>query len=201
MAWAVLLAFGRVYLSSSKLYLFLIWNLFLAWVPFYMISFIRAREKYAQRKTLVALAAGAWLLFFPNTLYIITDLFHLRPRSPIPLWYDLVLIFSFLWAGLVLGVKSLWDLEKLLEQWLNKRLVRLLSVCFLFAASYGIYLGRFERWNSWDILTDPLLLLGSVWSHFSNPFENASVWKMTLIFGIMINALFFTFDQIKRNKI
>jgi len=200
-----LFAFGlslvRVYFSHSRLFLFLNWNLFLAVVPYLLISYISMKESLRNNKKMVIAISFIWLVLFPNTLYILTDLFHLRPRLPIPVWFDLILIFSFLWAGIVLGFKSLWDLEVLFKQWFNNYAVHVVSVILLYVTAYGIYLGRFERWNSWDIMTDPIALLSAISFHFSQPVAHREVWALTILFGTLLNTMYWTFYLIKRKKL
>ena len=93
---AVLLIIFRVFYSGSITFVFLIWNLFLAWVP--VIFALLARRW--RRIPLLALAAGfVWLLFLPNAPYLVTDLIHLRPRAAAPFWYDLITLFTFALLG------------------------------------------------------------------------------------------------------
>lgn len=199
--FAFCLSLVRVYFSHSKLFLFLNWNLFLAVVPYLLISYISMKESLRANKKIVIVISFIWLVLFPNTLYILTDLFHLRPRFPIPIWFDLILIFSFLWAGIVLGFKSLWDLESLFKQWFNNYAVHVASVLLLYLTAYGIYLGRFERWNSWDIMTDPIALISAISYHFSQPVEHREVWALTFLFGTLLNTIYWTFYLIKRKKL
>ncbi len=108
---AVTLLIFRFYWSDSLTYWSLTWNLFLAWVPLLISKTIRANEK---RLTTVALipVIGLWLLFFPNAPYILTDLFHLETRGGMPKWFDLLMVLTFAWTGLILGFASLMDIQQ-----------------------------------------------------------------------------------------
>jgi uncharacterized membrane protein len=148
----------RTALSGTMEYDFLLWNLFLAWLP---LAMAYTASTFAQKRRFVALtvpfAAALWLLFFPNAPYILTDLFHLRhPREVIPVWYDTLLINWFAWTGILLGIFSLFIMHDIVRRafgrvtgWVFVAIVG--SLC-----GVGIYIGRFLRWNSWDILFHPI---------------------------------------------
>lgn len=93
----------RFVYTDTKVFLFLNWNLFLAFVPWAVSSLMMLRPKLRQSKWMFALLLCMWLLFFPNAPYILTDLFHLHISSSMPVWFDLVLILSFAWTGLLFG--------------------------------------------------------------------------------------------------
>lgn len=107
------------------------------------------------------LLGAAWLLFFPNAPYIVTDFLHLKPRGPVPLWYDCVLLFSFAWNGALFGFYSLRIMHAMVERLTGpvRGWLFVFFVCVL--AGLGVYLGRFERWNSWDIVHRPAPLIQS----------------------------------------
>lgn len=155
--FSVVLFRFRTILSASDEYAFLLWNIFLAWMP---LGFAYAAESFSwNRKTLLLImpfAAVLWLLFFPNAPYILTDLFHLSsPKEGVPIWFDTLLILWFSWTGLLLGMVSLFMMQNIIRREFGRITgwVFVLSVGFL--ASLGIYIGRFLRWNSWDVLLNP----------------------------------------------
>jgi uncharacterized membrane protein len=90
----------RVVYTKQYLFVWLGWNLFLALVPFFITNAAIRRPQWIERNSRFAILFTVWLLFIPNSFYIITDLFHLRMRSEVPLWFDLALIFSFAWNGI-----------------------------------------------------------------------------------------------------
>ena len=147
----------RLEYSGILRYRFLIWNLFLAWIPF-MISYftytltIRRRWIYL----FIPVAAFLWLIFFPNAPYILTDFQHLAYGSKeLPVWYDVMMLIWFAFTGLLLGMVSLYLMQEVVRRefgrWVGWAFV--IAVAGLSAA--GVYMGRFLRWNSWDILRDP----------------------------------------------
>jgi uncharacterized membrane protein len=159
-ALACFLLAVRVALIGNARQLFLVWNLFLAWVPlFFALTAVCIAQTRPQRRGWFMAAAAAWLLFFPNAPYILTDLIHLGPRAHSRYWTDLVLILMFALIGLVLGFLSLFLMQRLVARrhgwpagWLFVFVVAALS-------GFGIYAGRFLRWNSWDVVFSPVDLV------------------------------------------
>lgn len=186
----------RYYISDTKVFLFLNWNLFLAIIPFLVSTFI-SKFQVKSKSALVALIV-IWILFFPNSPYILTDLFHLRARNIVPIWYDLIVILSYAWTGLMFGFVSLLQIEKLLSEFLNKKFIVLLSILFLFISSFGVYLGRFLRWNSWDILSDPFGLFKDISYRIIYPSENPRTWGLTILMGILLNLMYFSIKLFRK---
>ncbi|MBN1252816.1 MAG: DUF1361 domain-containing protein [Bacteroidales bacterium] len=195
-----LLSLLRVYLTGSKLFLFLNWNLFLAFIPLFFSTLIVLNPKMKNKKLPLILLLILWILFFPNALYIITDLFHLRIHSLMPAWFDLILILSFAWTGFLFGFLSLIDIENLLSEYTNTKFISLISVFLLFAASFGIYLGRYLRWNSWDIIISPFALINDIIERFINPFSHTGTWGMTILFGLLLNMFYWSIKFLKSEK-
>lgn len=195
------LSLFRVYLSGTKTFLFLNWNLFLAFVPWVLTSIIIVNNHLKHKSIVIAFLLFTWLLFFPNAPYILTDLFHLRLNSNIPLWYDLVLILTFAWTGLLYGFLSLFDIEKIFVEKFKIKWISFLSSILLFVTSFGIYLGRYLRWNSWDILNNPMGLFNDILHRFTFPMEHPRTWGVTIFMGILLNIMYWSFKFIKKNNI
>ncbi len=143
------------------------------------------------RYTFILLAL-AWLLFFPNSPYILTDLFHLHERDGMPKWFDLILILSFAWAGLLFGFMSLFQIEKILLEKLNQVKTNTILVTLLFISSFGVYLGRFLRWNTWDIISNPIDLLADIADRFIHPLSHGRTWGITLLMGTLLSFIYFS---------
>lgn len=179
------LLIGRLYISSSTCYIFLIWNLFLAWIPLYFSQ--KLSDVPSERKNWKILVLFlSWLVFFPNAPYIITDLFHLVPKRNVPLWYDLVLIMSFAWNGLLLGFVSLMEIHQALLKMFSVKSTWAIIGSILLLSGYGIYLGRFERWNSWDIITHPFRLVRHIFLNFQDPEALPRIIGVTFSFGVFL---------------
>lgn len=171
-----LLSVFRCFYSGSNVFLFLNWNLFLAFIPWACSSIIILYPRLQEKKLIAIALLCIWLLFFPNAPYILTDLFHLKLQLNMPVWFDLALIISYAWTGLLLGFMSLADIEGLLKRFLAPKQTIFFSTLLLFLGSFGIYLGRYLRWNSWDIINEPLKLLYDIGDRFINPFNHPRTW-------------------------
>ena len=194
----LLLSLFRVGYTESRMFFFLNWNLFLAFIPWALSSGLMLYPRLQHKKRFMALTLGVWLLFFPNAPYILTDLFHLQLELTMPVWFDLVLILSFAWVGLMFGLKSLWDIEYLMQFWVKPKWIPVVSMLLLFLGSFGIYLGRFLRWNSWDIIQQPVALLYDVGDRFINPFAHPRTWAVTLLMWVFLSMVYWFFRLLRK---
>lgn len=177
---------------------FLLWNLFLAWIPFGLSVLLQ--YAYFQKATPSFVLLALWLLFFPNAPYIITDLFHLKPRDPIPYWYDLIVLFWAAWNGLLLGFISLMNVERFLSTRFQSRIVAVIINCCLVLCAFGVYAGRFLRWNSWHVVTEPTTIARDVKFIAFNPEDNLKTWAVTFIFSILMILGYKTLRQLQNLK-
>ncbi len=183
----------RVIRTHTIMFLFIPWNLLLAAVPLYISYRLRQTEN---KRTSAALFA-AWLLFFPNAPYIITDLFHLQQRPSIPLWYDLILLFSSAVLGVIVGFLSLVNIERYLAPMIKERTLPWVILCFFMLCGYGIYLGRYPRWNSWDVIAQPFSLFADILQDIIHPFRNKECWMLTVLFGTWLYMLYRYFKKMR----
>jgi uncharacterized membrane protein len=189
---ATLLA-GRFYLSRSITFGFLAWNLVLAWVP-YLASLWASHNhhRYPGRWWRLLLPGALWLAFFPNAPYIMTDFWHLRERLPIPMWYDLGMLAAFAWTGLFLAVHSLRTMHGLVSDTLGRALGWLFVLAVAGLGGLGIYLGRFLRWNSWDLVLNPRSVLADVALRLANPLQHPRTFGVTLLFAALLLVSYLT---------
>jgi len=190
----------RLIYTDSILFLFLNWNLFLAFVPWFFSSLLIVYPSLQKRTVFVFSVLGIWLLFFPNAPYILTDLFHLKRNLLMPIWFDLLLILSFAWTGLMFGFISLWNIERVLKGFIKNNWVTFISTSLLFVGSFGIYLGRYLRWNSWDIIQQPLELIYDISDRVTNPFKHPTAWGMTILMGIFLNIIYWSFKLVRKER-
>ena len=181
----------RMYDSQSTTFVKMIWNLFLAWVP---LVAAMAMVESNKPKVLIVLAAF-WLLFFPNSPYLITDLVHLEP-SPSYHWYDIALFYTFAFTGLLTGVISTLIVYGKLRAFFEINISRIIIMVCMYAAGFGVYVGRFLRWNSWDVAVRPMHLVETMWQHVLHPMEYKLAWGVTLMGGSLLFAVFLFFDAI-----
>jgi len=186
-AVSVILARARMAYSNSDDYISLVWNLILAWIPFIFASV--AYVVSWSRKLLfivVPVCALVWLAFFPNAPYILTDFQHLTTNfSNAPLWYDVLMLVWFAWTGLFLGVVSLYLMQEIVTRTFGRATGWIFTIVVTVLSSIGIFLGRFYRWNSWDILGDPLPIAQDVMGWLRHPFANLRVYGFTLLFTLL----------------
>lgn len=184
--WCATLLVLRMERSGSLFYGFLLWNLFLAWIPWLTARAFRASSRRRSPRFLRFGWFTLWLLFLPNAPYVLTDLLHLASRPPVPLWYDLALLFSCAGTGLLLGYISLLEVQGTVEEQLGRMAGWIVAAGSLFLSGFGIYLGRFLRRNSWDPLTDPAGLFRDISDRLLNPTSYPRTYAVTLIFGISL---------------
>ena len=187
----------RIFTEVSITYAFLIWNLALAYIPYLLSRKLITLKPGVVSVSLLAL----WLLFFPNAPYLITDFIHLHRRPTDSFWIDLVVFYSFALNGLAIGFVSLNKVYQWLQKFYHRSVAMITVHVALSAAAFGIYLGRIERWNSWDLFMDPFQLIHNIY-HLLFPLgEQIHVWMFTLLFGVFLTAHYYFFlhvsDQFK----
>lgn len=182
--------------SRSTTFMYLIWNLFLAWVP-YLISL--SLEKLPAKKLLAVPVLLAWLVFFPNAPYIVTDLLHVRYRYGVPLWYDVMTLFSFAWTGLMLGYLSLMEVQRFLEKRLEEKQARALVWAAILLCSFGVYVGRYQRWNSWDLFTQPYQLFWEVAAVVTHPSAYLGTLGLAVVMSGVLGVGYLTLKTISND--
>ena len=198
-AMSVMLVLFRMEWSGKLFGVFLIWNLFLAWLPFVFALLLAAVNKTSSSRVKKVLLFGAWLLFFPNSPYILTDLFHLKLRD-VPLWFDLILILSFAWNGLLLGYASLFEIQHFLKSKVSAIKVNCFIAALMVLCSFGIYLGRYPRWNSWDIITNPIDLFSDIFNMLIHPLHNTRMVGVTFFFSLFLTVSYWTLSTLINYK-
>lgn len=177
-------------MSGSSHFFFLNWNLFLAGIPLLCSGLLLHNNHITKAKVLFLLPM--WMIFFPNAPYILTDLFHLNKINSMPQWFDLIMILLYAWTGLFAGFKSLQDIQCLLAKFMTKRRSMVIVVLLLFVAAFGVCIGRFERWNSWDLLLQPHAVLHDIAEKFTDPMGHLPTWGVTLLLGTLLNVIWFS---------
>ncbi len=179
------LIFARGWYVHDLKFRFLVWNLFLALVP----AFASAATVVADRRrarVLAVVCAAVWLLFLPNAPYLITDLVHLKPRPPVPYWFDILLFTAFAGAGILAAFSSFRDIEYVVARRFGRLASWAVLVVAAFASGFGIYLGRVERLNSWDLFTQPAGLLSAVTERLFAPWTQPRALAVTLLHGAVV---------------
>lgn len=201
MGFSVLLVLLRIFHTGSLLFGFMIWNLFLAYIPYALTSWMSTRPQGISRRTFFIPLALVWLLFIPNSFYILTDLFHLPGQNDggsVPAWYDLALILSFAWNGLLLGVLSVRQMEKFLLKGSSVREELLFLYPVMWLNALGVYIGRYLRYNSWDVIKNPFELLDDIARMIIHPLRNQPAWDMILCFSILMTLIYVMMKRISK---
>ena len=140
--------------------LFIFFNLFLAWIPL-LLALVLA-DQHPRNRTLWWLVLGLWLLFLPNSPYVLTDVLHLRWVDSAPSWRFTIQILTLAVTGLLIGMVSLQLIHtELRRRWGRTRAWWAIGLAIALA-SFGVSIGRFGRWNSWDTITQPKLLMRDI---------------------------------------
>ena len=182
----------RIIKTGHLSYAFLAWNLFLAYVPYFISEWLGKHPRIlASRLKLLALVF-IWIVFMPNSFYILTDLFHLNNMSKGDSWYDLTLIFSFAWNGILFGILSINKMETLLKNSKGKFTAGFIICVVMLLNAFGVYVGRFLRFNSWDIFTNPFSLVPELLDIVCNPYDYRYVWAMSFCFAFFMAILYYT---------
>jgi uncharacterized membrane protein len=192
MAFSVVLLMIRMKLNQSFFFLFLVWNLFLAVIPYAISTYLMSQQQLS--KLGLVFYFGIWLLFLPNAPYIITDLLHLRMSDQHFMWLDVLLVTSFAYNGLVLFFLSINDMNVILNRFLNKSKCHWLITIIFFLTGFGMYLGRFLRYNSWEIIQNPLALTSDIFDIIIHPNQHLEAWIFTASFGMFLMVGFRMFN-------
>ena len=197
--FSCLLLMARVAETGKFTYAFLLWNLFLAFVPYGITQWLSRNVQVIESKWKLAIVLLVWLLFIPNAFYIITDLFHLEHFDQAPKWFDLLMVFSFAWNGLLLGIISVRKVQLILNMVSGRILSNLAVFIVMWLNAFGVYLGRYLRFNSWDIITKPFSLAGEMLEILFHPLQNKMEWGMITVYAIFMSLLYITISKLSEN--
>jgi uncharacterized membrane protein len=163
-------------------------NLVLAWIPLSVALLIRYLPALrGWRRLWFWLALVIWVLFYPNAFYLVTDFTHLGddPSDGVAKWFDLLMITSFASGGMFLGCLSLYLMQLFVQQRFSGRIGWSFAITMLALGSFGIYMGRVLRLNSWTIISHPFRLFGRI----SGLTQAATLWE-----AVAFSATFFFFS-------
>jgi uncharacterized membrane protein len=202
-----MLAF-RIAYSGRRGYWSLPWDLFLAWIPLLLATAVERIGVTRKRLTVgMLLLAFGWLLFFPNAPYLVTEFMHLSPRhaiydgppriphvwpadwgvrADIPVWFDVLMLATYAWTGLLLGFFSLHLIHGVAARVAGRIWGWLVVVVGVGLCAFGVSLGRFERWNSWDLLAKPVSLASDVSDRVFNPLAHPRTSAVTIGFAAFL---------------
>ncbi len=176
-------------------YRFMVWNLFLAWIP--LVCALAAERL---RGAGAVIAGVVWLAFFPNAPYIITDLVHLRGQGSWLFWVDMIMLLSFAMTGLLLGYLSLYVMQKKVAGRFGRSAGWAFALGTLALSGFGIYIGRFERFNSWDVVFNPIELAQQIWQIFRHPFDHLPAYAVSALFAVFLVGMYLALYHFTRQS-
>jgi uncharacterized membrane protein len=189
---------ARIAITKTGYFLFLVWNVFLASIPYAITMYLS--EKKDLRKAGQVFAFIVWLLFLPNAPYIITDLYHLKRSTPHLIWLDTLVIITFAITGLVLFYCSLNKMLKIIKKHYNIKHEKIVVILICFLSAFGMYIGRYLRYNSWELLSNPKPLGVDILGILLQPKENSNAWLFTILFGLFLSLGYFIFKHLTLKK-
>lgn len=185
-----------LYLVGARFYgagplWFLNWNLLLAWIPLLASTTL---VHYLKQKPWVSwyglLLTIVWMAFIPNSFYMITDLVHLNYYESNSALFYVVILFSFALNGLILGYTSLYQIHRQLIKRLGAKAAHYYVATVLLLCSFAIYLGRYLRWSTWDIVANPAGLLFDVSDRIINPVAHGQTFQITALVFVLLGSFY-----------
>src|SRR5215217_5861728 len=202
-AICITLVVARIAYSDSGRHIGLIWNLFLAWIPFMLAYFAHAVSwRRATLYLVIPMIAFLWLIFFPNAPYMLTDLQDLARRATdAPLWYDVIIVVWSSWTGMLLGVISLYLMQDIIIRSFGRAAGWIFVFVISALSSFGIYIGRFVRLNSWDILQNPAETAQRILGLVIDPSRRLAAFTILYtIFFLFVFLLLYSFSHMLREQ-
>lgn len=170
---------------------YLVWNLFLAWLPLlFAIRLTRVLMDKLWSSWEALTLSVVWLVFLPNSFYMISDFIHLQDVTRVNLLYDALMFASFIYSGVVVGFSSLYLVHVQLCRRLGQRTAALLMAATLLVCSFAIYFGRDLRWNSWDVLTNPAGLLFDLSDRLIHPAAYPVMFMTVVSFFVLLVSMY-----------
>lgn len=188
----------RILYTGTPEHIGIAWNLVLAWIPFTLALVVYERAREGLITPALAGVGVLWLLFLPNAPYIVTDLKYVGHGDSLPILYDVVLLSAAAWAGLLLGLTSLFLMHAVARQLVGAVNAWALVVGALALSSFGIYLGRVLRWNSWDVFVRPGPLLSRIANGALDPLSHPRPVALTILSTSFLLVSYLVFYSLAR---
>ncbi len=171
---------------------YLLWNLFLSWLPFVLAAWLQRTLKSCLWSSWKAIIMTiAWLILLPNSFYMVSDFIHLRELGEDQILFSAILFTAFVFTSLCLGIASLYIVHTELLKRMGSRAAAMLVGVLLFTVSVAIYVGRDLRWNSWDIITSPFGLLFDISERLLHPSQYPQVLAVAAPFFVLLATMYY----------
>ena len=175
------------------------WNLFLSWIPL-ITAFLanNLAKRFGKIPFIIIFLSLIWVAFLPNAPYMITDLAHLAVDYQRDLtWHDTIMLFFYAEVSLFNGLVSLYWMHQAWRIVLSRNLGIVLLLASLPLAGFGVYLGRVQRMNSWDIIHEP----GLIARHLFQSLSDRTAWVFSLEIGTLLGILYLVLWAIIRFRV
>ena len=198
----IVLVLAYTVLADSIFFVYLIWNIFLAFIPFFISSALLWYKKQ-EKNYLIFFIFGLffWLIFFPNAPYLVTDIIHLGSNKDVPILFDMILLFSSALVGVYFALKSLFQVEQILFFWFKKKKTDVAIILVILLSSFGVYLGRYLRWNSWDLFFNAKNILNDIANIFLKSENHKEAYIVTLVFFVFISCSYHIYKYFKNKML
>lgn len=188
------LFFIRGLLTGRLDFLFIPGNLALAWIALLLAWLLTQHLRLQPWRAWRSIALTVlWLIFLPNTWYVLTDFIHVRPTAEVSQLFDITLVFSLVFTNFILGFTSLYLVHKQMFERISETISNYLITITILLSSFAVYLGRDLRWNTWDVLADPSGLIINVSDRVLDPFGYPRALNVTLLFFVLLSSMYFAF--------
>ncbi|WP_281886611.1 DUF1361 domain-containing protein [Paenibacillus sp. YYML68] len=185
--------------NGDRTYLFIRWDTFLAWVPVWIalkLDFVYLMKNRTTRFVLLLLLGAIWLFFYPNSSYLVTELLHVFVRYSfdpaqrfwvnMEFWEHLLTLTSIAILGLLLAAYSLYTVQELVRRSYGLLVSWIFALLVLMLSSFGVYIGRFVRWNSWDVMTRPGYIIGQTYEMLTDSSQLGPIMMFCKYFFIVL---------------
>ena len=194
---AILLFLARSIVTGTTRFSFMAWNLVLSLLALAAsVAFVYFWQLH--KKWLSVITFVVWLFLLPNTFYMLTDFIHVQDSGDINMLFDVVLIGLFAMNGFLHGILSLLLVHKSLLKRYPPRQTACAIAGILLASSFAVDMGRYLRWNSWDILINPNALLFDLTNTLFNPDNYHRSFLITAVFFVTSGSLYLVFWELSK---
>ena len=199
LGFSLVLILLRFYFFHNRSLNWMVWNIFLGFIPFFISSvFLYLHQKNRLINIIFILGGIVWLLFLPNAPYLVTDIIHVRNNGFVPPVYDAILLFSSGILGMLFFSYSVFDMEQILKNKIKEKYIRMIIFAVFFLTAFGVYLGRFLRFNSWDVLTNHISFASDVWSMFSRYSSYLEFIFYIVLFFSFLSVFYYSWKSYKK---
>lgn len=198
--FCIILNIYSIFALKNLFYGYLTWNLFLAYIPYFFANQFVASVDKKQPAWIQILLFFLWLAFFPNTIYMVTDFIHLYEQRTLPVLFDVAEIFSYAWTAVFLAFLSLHKVEQAITKKFNANKSLVVIIFTIFLSSIGVYIGRFLRWNSWDLIVRPWSVVIDFFQTIAQTGGFLNFIGMIVVFSGMFAGVYFSLRALTQKK-